>query len=49
MTKYTTAVVLFALIGIGLCGFAASQAKAYSCTTYCYTVMGRQICNTNCF
>ena len=49
MTKYTAAIVLFALIGIGLCGFAASQAKATMCNTSCYTVMGHQYCSTYCF
>lgn len=45
MTKY---IVLFALIGTVLCGLAASQAKAYSCNSFCYNVGGYRICNTNC-
>ena len=49
MTKYTISVVLFALIGTGLCGLVASQAKATVCNTSCYTIMNQQYCNTTCF
>lgn len=49
MTKYTAAIVLFALIGIGLCGFAASQAKATTCNTFCNDIGGFRYCTTNCF
>lgn len=49
MVKFVSGVALFALVGLGLCGFAASQAKAYSCQTSCYTVFNQQYCNTTCF
>ena len=49
MLKTFTGIALFALVGLGICGFAASQAKAYSCSTYCYTIGSNTYCNQNCF
>ena len=49
MLKTFTGIALFALVGLGICGFAASQAHAYYCTTNCYTIGGQTYCNQTCF
>lgn len=49
MLKFVSGVALFALIGIGACGFAASQAQAYSCYQSCQTIGGMVFCQTNCY
>lgn len=48
MVKYIAALALFALVGIAVCALA-SQANAYSCTTFCTTIGDSQFCSTNCF
>lgn len=49
MAKYITAVALFTMIGLGICGFAATKAQAYMCTTTCNTIGGYTYCNQYCF
>lgn len=48
MVKFVTGVALFALVGIGACGFWASKAHAYFCTTTCNTIGGYTYCNQIC-
>ena len=49
MLKTFTGIALFALVGLGLCGFAASKAHAYYCYTTCNTIGGFTNCYQNCF
>lgn len=49
MVKFVSGVALFALVGLGLCGFAASQAHAYQCYQSCFTLGNSVWCNTNCY